>query len=130
MFGVWSRQSAVYRLVGKGYAYVGGELNNGRINFSTRELGEFIILNDTIPPAIRPIYLNAQNIRLKIRDNLSGIGRFYATINGQWLLLHYDAKTGILMSEKKNKTESLKGDVVVEVTDLAGNKETFKSKIL
>jgi hypothetical protein len=126
----WGRQSAVYRLAGKGYTYVGGELNNDRINFSTRELGEFVILKDTVPPTVRSIYLNAQNIRLKIRDDLSGISRFQATINGQWLLLHYDAKTGILMSEKKNKNEPLKGEVIVEVTDLAGNKVIFTSKIL
>ncbi|MCI0751126.1 MAG: M23 family metallopeptidase, partial [Flammeovirgaceae bacterium] len=92
----WNQKTAVYRIVGKGFAFNGGALNNGRISFSTREFGEFTILEDSIAPTIRPIYITNQNVRFKIKDNLAGINRFEATLNGRWLLLHYDAKTGIL----------------------------------
>lgn len=120
---------AVYRIVGKGFSYEGGKWVNGSMNFATREFGRFMILKDTIPPTIRFIYANNQAVRFKIQDNLSGIASYEATINGQWLLLNYDAKSNAIMSERKSKDELLKGDLILTVTDNAGNSKTFNYKI-
>ncbi|MBL7856561.1 MAG: M23 family metallopeptidase [Cyclobacteriaceae bacterium] len=121
---------AVYRETGNGgYAYVGGEFINGRIQFYTREFGTFTILQDTISPTIRPVYVNNYAARFKIRDNLSGISSFSATINGEWLLMHYDSKSATIWSERLDKTQPLKGDFELVVTDIAGNKQTYKQKI-
>ncbi len=125
----WTKSTAVYRQSGKGYSYVGGEQANDRIQFKTREFGEFVILKDTLPPTIKVIYINNQAARFKIRDNLSGISTFDAYINGEWLLLNYDYKTGIIFSEKLNKKVPLKGAFELVVTDIAGNKKTFNYNI-
>lgn len=119
----------VYRVNGKSFSFIGGEWQNGRLRFSTRELGDFIILEDTIAPSIKPIYVNNQTARFKIRDNLSGIKGFEAYINGEWLLMHYDSKTATIWSERKDKTVPLKGILELAVTDNSGNRSTYKQKI-
>lgn len=124
------RTVSVYRLVGKGYSYEGGKWGNGSINFTTREFGNFTILRDKAAPAIQVIYVNNQAARFKIKDALSGIHSFEATINGKWLLMNYDAKSNTIVSEKLNKKELLKGDFVLTVTDNAGNKKVYTTRIL
>lgn len=119
----------IYRMVGKSYSYEGGKWVNGSLNFTTREFGQFTILADTVPPSIKLIYANNQAVRFKIRDFLSGISSFEATINGKWLLLNYDAKNDVILSERKSQSELLKGDFQLIVTDNAGNKSVYKQKI-
>lgn len=119
----------IYRIIGKSYSYEGGKWVNGSFNFTTREFGNFTILADTIPPTIHFIYANNQAVRFKIRDHLSGIASFEATINGKWLLMNYDAKNDVIMSERQSKNELLKGDFQLIVTDNAGNQKAFNYKI-
>lgn len=125
----WTKSTAVYRVAGRNYSYVGGEFTNGKVQFNTLELGDFTILNDTVPPVIKVLYTNDLIARFKIRDNLSGISSFEASIDGQWLLLNYDYKTGMIWSEKLNKNLPLKGNLVFTVTDNAGNVSTYKHYI-
>jgi hypothetical protein len=120
----------VYRMSGKNFTFLGGEWVNGQLTFSTRELGDFTILSDTIPPTIRPLAVNGQVARFKIRDDLAGIFSFEASINGNWLLMNYDSKSNSLWSERLDKKIPLKGDFQLTVTDNAGNKKTFTQKIL
>lgn len=116
-------------MVGNTFDYVGGRWVNGSLNFTTPEFGQFTILKDTIPPTIQVIYVNNQAVRIKVRDNLSGISNFEATVNGKWLLLNYDAKSDAIMSERLSNDELLKGDFELIVTDNAGNKKVYKRKI-
>jgi hypothetical protein len=119
----------VYRIVGRGFSYEGGKWVNGNMNFTTREFGRFMILRDTVPPSIRFIYANGQAVRFKIQDDRSGIATYEATVNGKWLLLNYDAKSDAIQSERQSKEDILKGDLVLTVTDNAGNKKVFNYKI-
>jgi len=123
------KNTAVYRMRGKSFSYEGGEWSNGKLTFSPRELGDFTILTDNKPPSITRIYANNQAVRFKISDNLSGIASYEANINGKWLLMNYDAKTGTLHSERLDTKELIRGDFELTVTDLAGNKKTFTQKI-
>lgn len=119
---------AVYRASGKfGYAYVGGEWTNGRIQFNTREFGSFTLLKDTLAPTIHPLSINTNTVRFRIRDNLSGVSSFKATIDGAWLLMHYDAKTATIWSERQDKEKPLKGAFELELIDNAGNKQVYKT---
>ena len=122
--------TGIYRLAGKGYSYVSsGEWLNGRINFATREFGEFTILQDLVPPTIKVVNADRAGARFKIRDNLSGISSYEAYINGEWLLMKYDSKTATIWSEKLDKTKPLSGNFELIVTDNAGNKATFTRRI-
>jgi hypothetical protein len=125
----WDKSFGVYRLAGKGFTYLGGVWENGGIHFSTREFGDFIIQQDVNPPTIYPVAVNNYIARFKIRDSLSGVDKFEANVNGKWLLMHYDAKTATIWSEKMNKTEVMKGIFTLTVTDNAGNIATYTKKL-
>jgi hypothetical protein len=125
----WTPSSAIYRLAGRGYTYIGGKHENGKIDFYTREFGDFIVLEDTVPPSIRVMYVNTLVAKFKIKDNLSGISSFEANLNGNWLLLNYDYKTGMIWSEKLDKNQPLRGNLELVVTDNAGNKKIYKQRI-
>jgi hypothetical protein len=119
----------VYRVAGKGYTYLGGDWVNDRINFNTREFGDFMILQDSLAPTIKPVFVNSSSARFKIKDGLSGISIYEATVNGQWVLMHYDNKNGVIWTERLNKQVPMKGLFELTVTDNAGNKSTFRQQI-
>jgi len=125
-----TKDLGVYRREGNSYSYVPAEWRNNRVNFTTRAFGEFVIQKDTDAPTITPVSINSSSARLKIRDSLSGISYFEANINGEWLLMVYDYKTGYIKSEKLDKTKPLKGDFEFKVVDNAGNEKIYKQKIL
>lgn len=121
----------VYRVAGKSYTYLGkGEWINGRLNFNTREFGDFTILRDSVGPKITPLMVNSQNARFKIKDELSGIDKIEAYVNGKWLLMAYDSKSNTIWSRTLKPEDNLKGDFELIITDNAGNKSTYRRKIL
>ncbi len=125
------KNTGIYRMVGRGgFAYIGGEWINERIQFNTREFGDFTILKDTTPATIKVVYVNNLAARFKIRDNLSGISSHKATLNGEWLLMHLDNKTGTLVAERLDKSKPLKGHFELVVTDNAGNEAKYTQTIL
>ncbi len=124
-----TKNLGVYRKEGNSYSYLPAEWKNNRVRFNTREFGEFVIRKDTLAPSISPVSVNATSARLKIKDNLSGISYFEATIDGEWLLMVYDYKTGYIKSEKLDKTKLLKGDFELKVVDNAGNEKIYKQKM-
>ena len=77
------------------------------------------------------IAINNTVARFKIKDDLSGIASetIEASIDGKWLLMNYDAKTGTIWSERLDKSTPLKGDFVLKVKDEAGNEATYTHKI-
>lgn len=127
--GEYSEKFAVYRVAGKYNQYVGGTWSNGRITFSTRDFGDFILLEDNHAPSINGMAVNGAAARFKIRDNLSGIAYFEASINGEWLLMNYDYKTNMIWAERSDNKKPLKGDLTVKVVDNAGNENIYKEKI-
>ncbi len=98
--------------------------------FRTRNLGKFKYLNDSIPPTIKPLWVNNHNLAFIIKDERSGIKGYTVKVNGKWILMNYDYKSGKIWSELKNKNQVLKGDLSVKVTDNQGNITTFAKKLL
>jgi hypothetical protein len=121
---------AVYHVEGKVFEYLGGQWQNGNMKFTTTKLGDFVLLKDSVPPSIYRIYCNSTTARFRVRDNLSGIQKYEATINGEWLLMKYDYKTGILQSDRMDKTKPLNGEFELKVTDRSGNENIYKQKLL
>ena len=125
----WDNSMGVYRIQGKGYAHLGGRWENGAVHFSTREFGDFTIMQDLTPPNIKPVVVNSHTARFKINDELSGIYTYRATINGEWLLMYHDAKSSTIWSERLNKDELLKGEFKLVVIDQAGNRQVFTQNL-
>jgi len=128
--GQITEKYAVYRFEDGRYTFLSGNWENGKIKFETTKLGKFVIQPDLIDPDIRRIYATGNTLRFRISDNLSGIASYEATINGEWVLMNYDYKTGIISSEKVNQEKPFNGSLVLKVTDRVGNVKTYKQQII
>tara|TARA_R110001592_G_scaffold9723_4_gene51457 strand:+ start:11128 stop:12834 length:1707 start_codon:yes stop_codon:yes gene_type:complete len=67
--------------------------------FKTRSLGDYALMKDTVAPTIKPInyyfnknYKNGQALRFTFVEKLTGINSYNLFIDGEWVLLEYDAK--------------------------------------
>lgn len=105
----------------------GGKYKLGWVETRIRSFGTYYVGMDTEAPVIRKIIL-AENMRgrpqikVKATDNLSGIESYRATMDGQWVLMEYDAKRA-LFTHTFDEALTPKGKHVFQfsVTDERGN---------
>ena len=76
---------------------------DGKIYTLSKNLGKYTVSIDTVKPVISPLNFkdnqwlsNYKTLELKVSDNLTGIKFYRGEIDGKWILLEYDAKTGRL----------------------------------
>lgn len=113
-----------------------GKFADGWVEGNIRVLGNYTLAVDTIAPKITQMIFNgkkalkdANTLRFKITDNLSGIETIRGTIDGKWVLFEYDPKNNLIsytfdktrIQYKKNHSINL------EVTDYKGNASTYKA---
>ena len=119
-----------------GKSYVGGNLHQGWFETEVRNFGIYAVMADTIPPVITPLSIRDRNtltesgrIRFTIRDNLSGIGSFEGTINGEWALFEYDAKNRLLTYDfdPDSFTPGKRHSLLLTVKDMVGNISTYEA---
>jgi hypothetical protein len=115
--------------------WLGGHYINGQLKLGVRELGDFSIETDTIPPIIRATnetkWTARKRISFKITDNLSGIASYRGTLDGKFVLFEYDAKTNSLFC--KYDSERMKTgaqQLMLIVADGAGNQSEFTKTIV
>src|SRR5690606_4436148 len=101
---------------------------NENIRFKTRKFGTFVLEVDSVPPRIRPIRINPNEIRFSIADGQSGIKSYEAYVDGKWILMRYEYKTSVIWSEKIGQ-EALQGLLILKVTDKANNVAVFEQQI-
>lgn len=122
-------KAAVYSVFGKRYNFMGGEWTNEGVTFSTRDLVSYSILEDTIPPSIDLKMANADYLKFRIDDERSGIKSFKATINGEFVLMHYEPKRNLIWSEKLNENIPFRGRFVLEVIDNSNNGTIYTKEL-
>ena len=102
---------------------------------STKKLGNFKLLTDTINPKIT-LYnfkneqwlTHSKTLKLKISDKESGIKSYRGEIDGEWILLEYNVKKGTLTYDFKDKVfTTAKHLLKVTITDNAGNSTTINA---
>lgn len=128
--GNWDpEKTQVYLVDSRGRKnHVGGTWEDGAIRFETRNLGTFTLAEDTTGPTITPIRIHRDGIRFTIRDDLSGIARFEAKVNGKWILMHYEHKKSLIWSETL-ENQALQGPVVLRIWDRTGNRSEWTGTI-
>jgi hypothetical protein len=104
--------------------FLGGQWEEDQIRFKTRIFGTFVLDEDKVPPIIRPVRVNNNELRFVIRDAKSGIKDFEAFVNGEWVLMRYEHKQNLIWSEKLDK-QPFRGEVLLKVRDMAGNEATY-----
>jgi hypothetical protein len=67
--------------------------------------------------------------KFNIYDNLSGIDKIEATINGDWVLMVWDKKKHLIYAEPWPEQLPMKGEFKLKVTDKSGNVSVFTRKV-
>lgn len=90
--------------------------SDGYLTAEATSFGSFCVGIDTIPPVITPNGLvsgknltGRKEIRIKIKDDLSGIKSYEPEIDGNWALFEFDQKNDVLIygfDEKRIKRNS------------------------
>ncbi len=113
--------------------YVKTRRKGNTLYASSKSLGEFILDTDKYNPKISPVGFKANQwltkyntLRVKIFDKGSGIKTYRAEIDGEWILMYYNPKKGILTYDFKDKKfEGNTHILKVIVTDNVNNSTTF-----
>jgi hypothetical protein len=109
---------------------IGGTFSDGYVNSDVTSFGNFAVTIDTIPPAIEVNGLadginisDRKEIRVKIRDNLSGIKAYTGVIDGKWALFEYDPKNELLVYklDPERITQGSNHKLTLTVTDNCKN---------
>lgn len=107
---------------------IGGAWHGDYIAASSKCFGTFFIRIDTVPPVIEPINIlsgknmaKASGIQLTVKDNLSGLKSYKGYLNGKWILMEYQPKTGKVIYYFDEKTVQGKNFFTLEAEDATGN---------
>ncbi|MDH7446841.1 M23 family metallopeptidase [Aquimarina sp. 2201CG14-23] len=115
--------------------YVKTNKKNNRFSARTRTFGTYSLFTDTEKPTIVPINVSdkkwmskANFLKIKINDADSGIASYRATINGKYILMEYDYKTGMLVYDFNDQVISdTENKFKLIVLDKVGNNTTFET---
>ena len=115
--------------------YVNTKRKANTLSARSKVLGTYALTVDTIPPTIKPVNFQDKKwlskyryLKIKIEDDLSGISKFRATVNGNWILMEYDYKTKTLTHDfNDNVVIDTKNQLKLIVTDNVGNSTIFET---
>ena len=124
-------KALMVRIDGPGkYSAQGGAWENGWVTASVRAFGNYTVMLDSVAPKITPLDLRAEmtgraSFTLRVADNLSGLDKWTATLDGEWILMEYEAKEKTLTHTFDSHSAG-KGQRVfkLEVSDERGNSAT------
>jgi len=112
----------------------GGTFENGYVKTEIRNFDSYYIMTDTLAPRIVPVNIsngvsmvNLSRIQFRISDSLSGIKTYNAMINGKWVLMEYEPKTGSLWHQFDELTIKGKNDFVLTVSDMKDNQTIYRA---
>ena len=114
------------RLDGNDSIYVKSKLENNTIIGSPKSFGTFTLASDEIEPTIQSVNFkydlaNESSIKFKVFDNLSGIDKYYAELDGEWILMEYDPKNNLLEHNFINKPVNKEHKLYIKVSDKNSN---------
>jgi hypothetical protein len=129
------RQTFIAKKNGKKLSFLPTEINQGHWTTKLKDMGEYILARDSLPPKIVPSNFKSNQwlskfkfIRIKISDDFSGVKSYRGTINGQWILFEYEPKRNLLTYNFSDKVFDLtKHELHLEVFDNVGNRAVYKT---
>ena len=131
------RQSFVGKIINDRVSYLSSKKNNSYVYANTSSLGRYIISRDTLEPEIKPINFknNSNNkgkrsLRLRLKDELSGIKKYSSYINGIWALFEYEPKSNLIFHNLSDGIiNNGENELIIKYEDGVGNKGVFKTKV-
>jgi len=113
--------------------------DKGYLSANPNTFGSFYIGIDTVPPIITPAgffpganMTGKENLRIKIRDDLSGIESYEPVIDGKWALFEYDQKNDLLIYsfDQARIQKGLKHYLSLKVSDNRDNVSTYSCEFI
>ncbi|MDO5607794.1 MAG: peptidoglycan DD-metalloendopeptidase family protein [Capnocytophaga sp.] len=106
---------------------------NNVFSTRTRNLGQFLLMKDTVAPTLTPINFKKNAtvtdnfLKVTITDDLSGVESYTATLNGQWILFEYEPKSNLLTFDFADIEPSSDGQyhLLLTAKDNVGNSQTL-----
>ena len=131
------RQSFIGRIGDKKITYINSRKDDSYIYAYTSSLGKYTISRDTIKPEIKPINFNQNSniankstIKLRLKDEMSGIKRYNAFINGKWALFEYEPKLNLIFHKiSDNIINEGENILIINYQDGVGNKGVYEATI-
>ncbi len=119
-------------------SYVGSRHKNGEMYASIKSLGKYTLTTDLENPKVYHYNFKAnQNLskkrylKVRLSDKDSGIKSYRAEIDGNWVLMEYDAKLRILTYDfEDNKLTGVTHILKIIVTDNVNNSTTFTTHLV
>ena len=116
---------------------LGGKMSgDGYMETSTRSLGRYALMIDSISPTVKILNFNENDtitsskiLKVKITDDMTGINSYNLYANDAWILGKYDAKNNLLYYEMDSYMKKGKNCVKVVVKDAVGNTTTKKVNV-
>lgn len=126
-----TKKAFIARIDGKKIIYNDTWKRGNEFRIRTKNMGIYRIEIDSISPTIQnksKIQLTMEDdLIFEINDDLSGIGDFYGTINGNWALFSYDYKTKCISHTLSDQIAVLGENILIlHVKDKIGNNSTFE----
>lgn len=106
---------------------------DGFISSFAKKFGDYFVAVDTISPEIKALNVhNKKNIKgykriiFEIKDELSGISQYRATLNGKWILCEYDKKSNRLVYNIDDRIRKGQNKLQLIISDALKNQSSFK----
>jgi len=126
----YGEKAAVYSNSGTRMSYLGKDRNSkGQFVIKVRDFNTYTIADDTKPPAITPVSWLRSNLAFKISDDLSGIKSYKASIDGNFVLMRYETKQGLITAIPQDSNILPQGWFVLEVEDNLGNIKKIEKQL-
>lgn len=123
------------RIAGKSISYNSTRQKDNVYEIKVKTLGQYKLAMDTIAPVVKIAKSiegkkldNQKMLKVSISDGLSGIKSYNGYLNGKWILMEYDNKTGVLTHDFSDGIVA-EGDNELKVVavDNVGNSSTFET---
>lgn len=127
------------RVNSKGYvsSYSNTKRKENKLYTKTKTLGKYKLASDNKKPSIKPKNFkngqwmtNFRFLKVRIKDDLTGIKSYRATIDGKWILMEYEPKNGTLTydfndSKYSSLQKTTKHQLKIVVSDYVNNTNTY-----
>ena len=130
-----SSKAFICKLNEKGkMSYVGGKYENGKLSVKSRYFGNFSVALDTIQPIVKGLNIypgktmKSSTLKMTIKDDLSGIKKYTASIDGEWILMEYEPKSNKLTHYFDKQLKTGKHMFKLTVTDMLDNIKEYKAE--
>jgi len=130
LLGELGKYVGICHISGKGkLTWLETQYDGETLKAYSKELGNFTLQTDTEPPKATLINKSPSKLTFKLYDNLSGIRSYKGYINGEYVLIRYDAKSQTAWTVQQDDNTIFKGKFILQLIDKAGNQAFYEVKL-